>query len=133
MWCYALESITIPDSVTSIGEFAFSDCDNLTSVTIGNSVTSIGGSAFSGCTSLTSIVIPNSVTSIGGFAFSGCDNLTKVYVKSKIPPTLVNNSFNVSSELIIYVPNESVEAYKSAWSHYAGYILGYDFSNETTE
>ena len=70
-------TITIPKSVTSIGNGAFSDCSSLTSVTIPNSVTSIGGWAFSYCSSLTSITIPESVTSIGGSAFSGCSGLTK--------------------------------------------------------
>jgi hypothetical protein len=67
----SVTSATIPDSVTSIGEFAFSGCSNLTSVTIPDSVTSIGDNAFYNCTSLTSITIPASVTHIGGGAFIG--------------------------------------------------------------
>ena len=67
--CTSLTSITIPDSVTTIGEDAFLGCSSLTSVTIPNSVTSIGKSAFEDCKSLTSITIPDSVTSIGGSAF----------------------------------------------------------------
>jgi hypothetical protein len=74
-YCTNLTSITIPDSVTSIGDIAFANCTNLTSVTIGNSVTSIGKAAFS-FTSLTSVTIPDSVTSIGEDAFYGCTNLT---------------------------------------------------------
>ena len=66
-------------SVTSIGGYAFSGCDNLTSVTIPNSVTSIGDSAFEDCYGLTSITIPDSVTSIGERAFYRCDSLTSVY------------------------------------------------------
>ena len=62
-------------SVTSIGA-AFHDCDALTSITIPNSVTSIGSSAFEGCSSLTSVTIPNSVTSIGVYAFRECSSLT---------------------------------------------------------
>ena len=65
----------IPDSVTSIGESAFSECSSLTSINIPDSVTSIGDHAFSRCSSLTSITIPNSVTSIGENAFEGCYNL----------------------------------------------------------
>ena len=76
--CRSLTSITIPDSVTSIGYEAFYGCTSLTSVTIGNGVTSIGRSAFRGCTSLTSITIPDGVTSIGQYAFYDCTSLASV-------------------------------------------------------
>ena len=76
--CSGLTSVTIPDSVTSVGNYAFSSCIALTRVTIPNSVTSIGYNAFSGCTGLTSITIPNSVTSIGYNAFSSCRGLTSI-------------------------------------------------------
>ncbi|MCR4663795.1 MAG: leucine-rich repeat domain-containing protein, partial [Paludibacteraceae bacterium] len=72
--------ITIPNSVTSIGKYAFDYCTGLTSVTIPNSVTSIGDWAFSSCSSLTSVTIPNSVTSIGNYAFSWCSKLTAVHI-----------------------------------------------------
>ena len=68
-------SFTIPDSVTSIGDYAFYFCNSLTSVVIGDSVTSIGDWAFYYCTGLTSIEIPDSVTSIGGCAFLCCTGL----------------------------------------------------------
>ena len=80
--CTGLTSITIPDSVTSIDYDAFSGCTGLTNVTIGNSVTRIGYSAFYGCTSLTSITIPDSVTSIGNSAFYGCTGLKEVHISS---------------------------------------------------
>ena len=73
-----LDSITIPDSVTSVGTYAFGECKNLTNVTIGNSVTSIGNNAFYSCGSLTNITIPDSVTSIGYAAFTSCTSLTGV-------------------------------------------------------
>ena len=69
--CSGLTSIEIPNSVTSIGNSAFSGCSGLTSIEIPNSVTSIGGFAFYNCTGLTSITIPDGVTSIGTSAFSG--------------------------------------------------------------
>ena len=82
--CSSLKSITIPDSVTSIGYSAFRDCSSLTSVTIPSSVASIGGAAFRDCSSLTSVTIPNSVTSIGGEAFSGCSSLTSVTIPDSV-------------------------------------------------
>ena len=74
----------IPNSVTSIGEYAFRGCDGLTSVTIGNSVMSIGRSAFYGCSNLTSVTIPNSVTSIGHSAFCDCSGLTSVTIPNSV-------------------------------------------------
>ena len=76
--CSSLTSIEIPNSVTSIGWYAFRDCSSLTSVTIGDSVTSIEFGAFYGCSKLTSVVIGDSVTSIDSFAFEGCNKLTSV-------------------------------------------------------
>ena len=76
--CSSLTSIIIPDSVTSIGDYAFSGCNSLTSIVIPDRVTSIGTSAFAWCSSLTSIVIPDSVTSIGDSAFYNCSSLTSI-------------------------------------------------------
>ena len=81
-YCTGLTSITIGNSVTSIGDWVFRYCTTLTSVTIGNGVTSISLGAFSGCTGLTSITIPDSVTSIGNSAFSNCTGLTELILKN---------------------------------------------------
>jgi hypothetical protein len=80
-----IKTTVIPNSVTRIGNRAFSGCTGLTSITIPNSVTSIGGSAFSGCTGLTSIFIPLSVEYIFASVFSGCTNLT-IYAEAESRP-----------------------------------------------
>lgn len=82
--CTSLTSITIPDSVTSIGVYAFKGCASLTSITIPDSVTSIGDQAFQNCTGLQSIIIPNSVTSIGAQAFGNCTNLTSITIPDSV-------------------------------------------------
>ena len=100
--CTKLTSITIPDSVTSIGSYAFNGCTGLTSVTIGSSVTSIGEYAFSSCTELTSVTIPNSVTSIGSFAFNGCINLSNITIPNSVT-TIKSDAFSNTA----YYKNES--------------------------
>lgn len=82
--CNHLTSIVIPNSVTTIGEFAFYDCDELTEVSIPNSVTQIGSGTFRYCTSLTSVTIPDSVTIIGRYAFENCSNLTEVIIPESV-------------------------------------------------
>ena len=122
--CNGISTITIPNSVTTIGSDAFNGCRNLTTITIPNSVTTIGNRAFTYCSGLTSITIPSSVTSIGNGAFQAT-GLTSVTVEATTPPTLGSTAFNQNaSGRKIYVPSESVEAYKAAtnWSSYAASI-----------
>ena len=124
--CYSLTSVIIPDSVTSIGENAFGGCHSLTSFTISDNVTSIENELFSSCESLTSLIIPDRVTSIGIGAFSSCYGMAEYHLKPTTPPALSNtNAFNyIPSDCIIYVPQGSLNAYKTAtnWATYASHM-----------
>ena len=103
--CTGLTSVTIPNSVTSIGDRAFYRCSGLTSVTIGNSVTSIGEWAFRDCTGLTSVTIPGSVTSIGNGVFMGCTGLTSVTIPNSVT-SIGNQAFDDCRGLTsIEIPN----------------------------
>jgi hypothetical protein len=152
--CYSLINLTIPDSVTSIGYRAFSGCDSLTSVIIGNGITAIKRYTFYYCSNLDSIVIPDSVVEIESDAFYYCDiksvrigcGITRIgeafdgkcmetlYCMSTTPPILFDGglfySFYRNGDLLISVPIESVDAYKTAdgWKKYANDIVGYNFN-----
>ena len=118
------KNTVIPNTVTSIGNYAFSCCYSLTSIVIPNSVTSIGTEAFLMCY-LTSITIPNSVTFIGSGAFSYCISLTSITVLAETPPSLGSYAFShVNKSIPVYVPCASSEAYQNAalWNEFTNYF-----------
>ena len=118
--CSGLTSVTIPNSVTSIGEYAFYNCSGLTSVTIPNSVTSIGESAFRGCSGLTSVTIPNSVTTIGERAFYNCSGLTSVTIGNSVT-SIGNSAFSGCSGLTsVTIPNSVTSIGSSAFQYCSG-------------
>ncbi len=122
----ATGTVTIPESVTSIGESAFSGCTGLTSITIPNNVTSIGSYAFSGCRGLTSVTIGNSVTSIEYNTFAYCTRLTSMHILAAIPPTTIgDNSFEgTPTDIPVYIPCGTKDAYQAAegWSRFTNFI-----------
>ena len=95
----------IPNSVTSIGEYAFWCCETLTNIEIPYSVASIGNSAFYGCSRLTSVTIPNSVTSIGNFAFGYCTRLTSIVIPNSVTSIEQYTFYNCYSLASIEIPN----------------------------
>lgn len=105
---------------SSFKEIVFGDC--ITSIgTLNDSVTI-------GCCQgfpITAVTIPDNVSIIGNYAFYGCSSLTSITVEATIPPTLGNNVFDNTNNCPIYVPSESVNAYKTAegWSDYKNLIL----------
>ena len=113
--CTGLTSIKIPDSVTSIGKSAFSYCTGLTSIKIPDSVTSIGEFVFCHCTGLTSIKIPDSVTSIDEFAFSHCTGLTSIEIPDSVT-SIGNSAFNGCNGLTsIEIPDSVTSIGNSAF------------------
>ncbi len=101
--------------VSEIESEAFDRCSNLESVSLSDSLTFIGYAAFRGCASLKSIKIPARVSYIGYEAFSGCSSLTKIVCKAPTPPSCGDNTFDdVNKSIPLYVPANSIEAYKSA-------------------
>jgi len=105
-------SYIIPNSVTKIGNGAFSDCRSLTSITIPDSVTYIGSNAFSGCSSLTSISIPDSIINIGNNVFSDCTSLENVTFDGKKEPSSVgSNIFSNTKVTKVNVPNNYYQEY----------------------
>lgn len=112
-----VESVTIPNSVTSIGAWAFSNCGYLSAVSIGNSVISIGHDAFLLCGGLTSVNIPNSVTSIGDGAFAECRRLSSVTIPNSVT-SIGNRIFSGCSRLAsVSIPNTITSIGDEAFYH----------------
>jgi hypothetical protein len=122
--CSSLTSITIGNSVTSIGEDAFYECSSLTSITIPNSVISIDESAFEDCNKLRTVQIGKSIETIEGDAFAGCTAIYSITINAVIPPIIDATTFtDVSHTAQIKVPCNAVVAYQASnyWNKFTNY------------
>lgn len=121
----ALTAITIPASVITINLTAFSRCAYLSTVNFeeNSQLETIDHGAFMECYALKKITIPANVTFIGDNVFDNCQNLSEVTILAQTPPSLGNNAFYHTAENFrIYVPRESVDAYKTAYPDLADII-----------
>ena len=129
--CSGLTSIEIPNSVTSIAASAFRGCSGLTSVEIPNSVTSIGSNAFDGCSGLTSVEIPNSVTSIGSYTFYNCSGLTSVVIGNSVTSIGDYAFYNCSGLTNIEIPNSVTSIGERTFSYCSG-LTSIEIPNSVT-
>ena len=100
-----ITSVNIPNSVTSIGDWAFCECKNLVSIIIPDRVTYVGNGAFQNCTGLISISFPNSVTTIGEYAFSGCEKLSSFRIPESVTSIQYETFSGCTSLNTIYIPS----------------------------
>ena len=116
-FCYSLSSVIIPDGVTSIATNTFNCCYSLSNIAIPNGVTSIAGNGFASCYSLSSIVIPNSTTSIGAYAFTSCYSLSSVVIPDNITSVgnyAFNNCYSLSS---VTIPSVATSVWNSMFNN----------------
>ena len=133
--CIALKSITIPEDVTSIGKKAFYGCTSLASVTFeGDALTYIGERAFYGCTALTSITLPENLVTIYSYAFYGCALLTKVIIPESVTTIYYNAFYGCSKLKTVAVMNKNCY-YEDSYGSYNTFPSNatvYGYSGSTT-
>ncbi|MDR0567196.1 MAG: leucine-rich repeat protein [Prevotellaceae bacterium] len=119
-YCRKLATVNIPNSVDTIGVAAFNECTGLTSLTLGNSLKYIGQFAFHWCEQLTTITLPSTLQYIGNHVFHRCFGLQEIISLNPVPPQAIPNAFGDTSgpvdksRVIVKVPAGSVAAYRAA-------------------
>lgn len=121
------KTTTIPNSITAIGTVF--EGTSITTLIIPNNVTHIGRSAFYGCNNLTSLTLGSGVTSIGAYFISECNNLTDLTCLAESTPSEGGNGYSYGlfymahvENITLHVPEQSIEAYKNAWSGFKAYV-----------
>lgn len=124
--CVGLPKAIITDDslVTEIGGQAFMNCSSLKDINLREGITIMGQGCLRSCTTLQSVILPSTLTSLGRVALYGCTSLQNVICNAIVPPTSGDKVFDATNNCPIYVPDDSVDAYKSAsnWSAYADRI-----------
>lgn len=121
----ALHSLIIPDGVSSIGNNCFSNCTNLSAVTLPSGLTQLSAYCFYNCTNLITITIPQTMTTVDAGVFSGCSGMESMTFEGITPPSLSGSTNSLGSTAYtfpIYVPCQSINAYKASFSSYANRI-----------
>ena len=118
--CKGITGVYLPNSVTNIAGYAFFSCTGLTSLTMSNSVTSIGNDAFYGCTGLTSIYIPGTVTSIGSDAFYTCSGLTSISIPSSVTSIGSNAFYGCAGLTKLTIPSSVTSLNEGVFSGCSG-------------
>ena len=134
---YGCKNTVIPNSVTNIGDYAFSYCRDLISINLSDNVTSIGKWSFEGCINLKTINLCRHIETIGEKAFYGCEQLDSVFIHTLVPPSIDSTVFKMPSGNVtatLFVPFESLDAYKAIPEYVSQFykIEGFSFVEDIT-
>ena len=128
--CHHLEAINLPESLTVLDKWVFYQCSSLSRITLPENLRIIHDGALSSCYSLLEVTVPSGVLSIGYDAFADSRQLADVYMQSTAPPILGHTAFNDNSpDLKIHVPASSYDRYLSGtgWENYAQCLVSWEY------
>lgn len=134
-YCSSLKSFTVPEGVTQLMNQIFDSCTSLETINLPTTLTKFGAWTFQHCTSLKSITIPAAVNNYGSSTFNGCTALEEVIILSTEPCNISANvfPFTTNDDLVIYVPDSAIDAYKAHASWSAEGFAGRIFAMSTRE